>query len=109
MGDFWGLNDDSLLKKSGFQNLSLVFINTEKGKDLFDKTKNCFVYELRNCSEAISGNSQLRGPVEANKQSQAFLRTYCGDNFKKAVVKSRSFRKKITKLPVINWLYKKIR
>lgn len=57
LGDFWGLGDNKLNTDLS-RGISLVFINTEKGREIFDKI-DC-KKEERTMEEAVKGNSALR-------------------------------------------------
>ena len=60
IGDFWGLG---AYKKTAFRvkrGVSLVLVNTSKGRELMNLVSNRFVLEVRTLNEAINGNANLR-------------------------------------------------
>lgn len=75
IGDFWGIDRKSLKKiKSGY--ISAVLINNDKGKAIFDKVKDQFVFEERQISEAVKGNKQLQTPAQKHKLRKEFIEAY---------------------------------
>ena len=69
--DFWGITDSSLNKELK-KGLNGVFINTEKGAELFDSVKDGAFFTEREISEAVKGNGQLRHPTPETKYSKRF-------------------------------------
>lgn len=64
IGDFWGLgkvNPSELDIKSG---VSLLLVNTLKGKKLWESVKDNFIFEERMLEEAVGGNKPLQRPTE---------------------------------------------
>lgn len=75
LGDFWGIDRTSLSKiKNGY--ISVILINTQKGEELFNRTKTKLTYEERELQEAVSGNNQLRAPSVRHKKRSEFIRAY---------------------------------
>lgn len=58
IGDFWGLGNDSLMRK--YRNVSVLLLNTEKGKKLFEISKSNFILEERPLFEAFN-NPHFKG------------------------------------------------
>ena len=85
IGDFWGI-DRKTLKNSYDGNISVVLVNTEKGKELFGMIRPELVCEIRETREAVAGNPQLRRPSMRHGGRAGFLRVYMetGD-FEKAI------------------------
>lgn len=75
IGDFWGLKRDTLKKKYD-GNISLVLVNSEKGKKLFSQIKNQLVWEERTVEEAVDGNIQLREPLSVHYKRETFINEY---------------------------------
>ena len=75
IGDFWGL-DRQTLKTDQKGRISVVLVNTEKGKDLFDAIKDNLVFEERDLKEAADGNVQLRYPSVRHKNRTDFINKY---------------------------------
>ena len=65
IGDFWGLKADVTdeEKKKG---ISLLLVNTEKGRVLFDGIKKNCNYMERPVEEAVAGNGRLREAAKLN-------------------------------------------
>lgn len=70
LADFWGikkeLDDD--------KGTSLVLLNTEKGKALFQKCSESVYAEQRELKEIFEGNACFKQSVQINPQSEKFLR-----------------------------------
>ena len=75
IGDFWGIDRKSLKKiKSGY--ISIVLINSDKGRAIFDEIKDQLIFEERQISEAVKGNRQLQTPSKKHKLRKEFIETY---------------------------------
>ena len=92
LGDFWGVNKESLPKEAKGK-ISLILVNTKKGEELFNKAD--IPSQQRDLGEAIAGNAQLKAPCSESSERNIFLKNY-GEGFKKAVYKT-SVRKNIRK------------
>lgn len=75
IGDFWGINHNTLLKKYD-GNISCLLINTLNGKKIFEQIKHNFIYEERTIAEAVAGNDNLRMPSLFPKCREQFLKDY---------------------------------
>ena len=75
IGDFWGLDKETLKNKYD-GNISVVLVNTEKGRELFERIRPQLVCEQRETAEAVRGNPQLRRPSLRHKDRVRFMRTY---------------------------------
>lgn len=71
-GDFWGLKSNKLREKG----ISLVLLNTEKGKEIFNAIKDSIEFEERSLSEALEGNQQLNHPFPFSKRIKFFRYLY---------------------------------
>lgn len=85
IGDFWGLNKNNsqLNHKDG---VSVVLVNTAKGKDFWQSVKDDCYCEEHSFEEAYNGNSQLRKPSVAHKNRIVFKKAYINKGFKVAFV-----------------------
>lgn len=94
LGDFWGL-DHQTLTETYEGAISLGIMNTQKGRDIFEKVKNYFVYEERKIEEAKSGNDQLQAPMNPNLEDrEKFLRYYPQLGYDRAFRKTGLYQKK---------------
>lgn len=85
MGDFWGLQRNTL-KTEQTGNISVVLINTEKGRELIQLIQDQIVWELREISEAVQGNAQLHRPSVQHKKRKMFVQAYYNtENFTQSV------------------------
>ena len=53
-----------------------MLVNTEKGRELFERIRPQLVCEQRETAEAVRGNPQLRRPSLRHKDRVRFMRTY---------------------------------
>ena len=58
IGDFWGLKSDAYPKEK----VSVILLNTVRGKELLSGCRDCLFLEERSVAEAVAGNAQLRNP-----------------------------------------------
>lgn len=93
IGDFWGI-DRSTLKRKYEGKISVVLINTDKGKKTLEQCRDKFYMEERQIEEAIEGNDQLRKPSVLHKDYEKFREVYTQKGFSKAV-KSTRIKKEI--------------
>lgn len=106
IGDFWGLNKNSKIYDDESKGISLVMINTQKGKDIINEIKEYTDFEERDIEEALNGNKQLRKPSIMTKQFLIYRKKYPLIGFEKTMKKMQSFRDVIRKNKVIYRLYK---
>lgn len=86
IGDFWGLGLEKPFDHPYTGAISLVLVNTDKGKNFFDKVKqNCFVEE-REVAEGLKGNDQLNRPSKKHKNRTDFLNKYLDSDFDSATM-----------------------
>ncbi|SCZ76069.1 Coenzyme F420 hydrogenase/dehydrogenase, beta subunit C-terminal domain [Acidaminobacter hydrogenoformans] len=71
LGDFWGIT--GVKKADIFKGVSLVMINSEKGKDLFDQIQGEIYMERRTIDEAVSGNSSILYNESSGCNSELFF------------------------------------
>lgn len=93
IGDFWGLDKTTMSKKHNGR-ISLMLVNSKKGKAFFDTVKDSFEFEERGVEEALRHNGQLVSPCKPHKDRQTFEEMYRKYGFKKAV-QTKQIRKKI--------------
>ncbi len=85
LGDFWGFDSQKgKFPTSAANGLSLVMINTEKGKSFFNECKEDMIFIERTLEEAVVGNKQLRHPSVKHKNHSRFCKQYLSHGFKKA-------------------------
>lgn len=71
IGDFWGIKGQS--QEDMFKGISVMLLNTERGKELFNSVKEKLVYERHTLPEVIEGNPALiNSPVRTKKQDKFF-------------------------------------
>lgn len=87
IGDFWGLGSEEPFNHPYTGAISLVLLNTEKGKSFFETTKESLFYERRTVEEAIKGNDQLNRPSKRNDKRDEFLDLYKDNGFEYASAK----------------------
>lgn len=86
IGDFWEIGKNVPFEhKDKDLGVSVVLINTEKGKKLFDKCKGEIYYEERTLEEAIYGNEQLRNPSKRHAKNELFKEMYKNHGFIEAI------------------------
>lgn len=90
IGDFWGIGELNKISRMS-ERPSLILVNTEKGKQFFDKVSEDLIYEQRDVEEGIRGNGRLNRPPEKNIQANLFQKVYQMRmfGFKKSVKLSR--------------------
>lgn len=70
-GDFWGISGQE--EEDMRKGISVLLLNTEKGKKLFSEVSDRFVYERHTVPEVIEGNPALiKSPVRTAKQDQFY-------------------------------------
>jgi coenzyme F420-reducing hydrogenase beta subunit len=74
IGDFWGLGSDApISRKNG---VSLVLINTQKGKTFWEACCQEFSFAERSLEEAVAGNHPLKFPAPRPKEREQFIKLY---------------------------------
>ena len=84
LGDFWGIKSTNIKADNG---LSVLMVNTDKGKNLFEDCKDKLIFEEHETAEAVSGNAHLRHPSFKHKNTDKFRKMYPKMGFKKATSK----------------------
>lgn len=89
IGDFWGL-DKGKLKNFYEGKVSLVLLNSDKGKNIFFGCQEYFVWERRDFTEAL--NLQQRNllyPSIKHEDREVFLSNYVHFGFEKSIKKTK--------------------
>jgi len=89
LGDFWGI-ENILPNVDDDKGVSLVLINSDNGKDLFEKTQDKVLYYKVNLDDAILYNSSIIKPVNYNPKREKFLKELNLIKFDKLVKKDCS-------------------
>lgn len=87
IGDFWGLGDEKEFSGDKSNGVSVIILNTDKGKDFFESCKSLFKFEKRTLEEAVKGNHNLRKPTLLHEKYELFKENYSQYGFEKAVKK----------------------
>lgn len=87
IGDFWGLNRSELSKNLDGK-ISVVLINTEKGRTFWNNVEHLFVTERRPIDEAVKGNPHLHKCNPASENYMTFSSNYVNMGFSKAIKKT---------------------
>lgn len=116
IGDFWGL-DRKTMKVPMNDRISVLLVNTEKGKHIISEIKNDLLLEERDINEAIQGNQSLQKPSSVNPCRDDFIKQYSitGD-FDKSFYNSDAYRdfnterlRKTLSGTIFGRIYRKIR
>ena len=75
-GDFWGLGSDSSFYRERQKGVTLLLINSIKGKMLFESAAGSLLCEKRLLSEAIACSSALRSKITSNRLRTGFFTVY---------------------------------
>ena len=110
IGDFWGLNKDTLQEKYDGK-VSVVLVNTQAGKKLISNISEIH-FEKRTLNEAIKENRQLNYPMPVHDDRSVFLKNLDKGIYK--ALKRTKIGKKITKTNIkrnlfIYKIYKKVK
>ncbi len=75
IGDFWGLGELGIIEKKS-RRPSLILVNTQKGKQLFEDISCDVFYEQRAVEEGINGNGRLIKAPGKNNKAKVFQLLY---------------------------------
>ena len=106
---FGGIKSISENFKEPNKGISVILINTDKGKIFFENSKENFIFEKREVLEAIEGNERLRIPVKIKKQYKIFRKCYPQYGYLKTVKKMRTFKEILKDNKIIYKIYKMIK
>ncbi len=76
IGDFWGIGNDLSFISQKKQGISLVMLNSMKGKTLFQSTESQLLFEERNMEEAVKHNRALNSRKTVNPHRTRFFAMY---------------------------------
>jgi coenzyme F420-reducing hydrogenase beta subunit len=79
IGDFWGI-EKSIPEFEDTKGVSLVLVNTKRGKDIFEQIKNNFIYKQSNTADCMQLN--LYQPTPEPKNRIKFWEDYWSKGFK---------------------------
>ena len=104
IGDFWGC-PSKLLENNHNKGISIVLINNEKGKRLFDKISEHYIINEEVLEDVIKENSPIIKPVEENDNRQKFFEDLIDISDEKMVenIKKLTFNKNTY---IKQWMYK---
>lgn len=88
LGDYWGIGKDFRIRHDISNGVSVVFINSEKGAEIFEQIKTNIFYERRLVEEAVAGNIRYSCCSSAHRNRRVFLDIYKSKGFKKAIKKA---------------------
>lgn len=87
VGDLWGV-DKNLLKETKNKGISAVLINTEKGKDMFQKIQNKMTFNLIDFKKVIEENKMIIDSIECHKNRNIFFKDLDKININKNINKN---------------------
>ena len=96
IGDFWGIE---LTEEECKYGLSLVMLNSEKGRELFDMAKESLVYRKEKLELAVAGNPALLHPAPLSPNRKRFFE----------LLKSRKYSEAVWETMGLGWPKWKIR
>jgi len=85
LGDFWGIGNDIPFNHPTKQGVSLVLVNSEKGKKLFEQCKENMFFEKRTLEEAKKGNVMLSQRKYENPYREQFFMDYQKKSFEELI------------------------
>ena len=83
IGDFWGIGEVRSFSRPQCR-VSVLLVNTEKGKQLLELCDGLYLEERDNC-EAVNGNGQLKGPAKKSAKYELFWNVYRRKGIKSAM------------------------
>ena len=86
LADFWGI-DNIMPEMNDNKGTSLLIINSEKGKKLFNQIKKDAIYKGTNLKEAIKYNPSMIESVKNNPNREKFFNELDNTNFEKLAKK----------------------
>lgn len=101
IGDFWGI-EKAIKEMDDNKGTSLVIVNTAKGKELFDRSKDMLNYKETQIDKCMQPN--LKNPTAYNKDTEEFFRCVNNDSFENVLKKYSSYNFKTalkTKIKII--------
>ena len=86
LGDYWGI-EGQLPNMHDGKGTSLVFVHSDKGKQLFEELKNQIRFELVDCNKSIEWNSSMIRSSKSKDIRNDFIIEINSDNFEEIVNK----------------------
>lgn len=93
-GDFWGIDQ----KYDDDRGTSLLMINTNKGMNLFELSRERIEYQEQDVNSVCSGNPHFCKPIKYNQKEDAFLAELNNKKFSKVVDKYQRRRNFINRI-----------
>ena len=85
IADFWGIGNEIPFKHPVKQGISLVLVNSNKGKELFEHCKDYVFFEERTLEEAKKGNVMLSAYQNSNPYRSSFFEDYQTNSFEELI------------------------
>ena len=101
LADFWGV-DNILPEMNDDKGTSLVFVNSPKGREVFDRISENMIYKEVDIMEAVKYNSSAYKSVDYPKNRDKFMKLVKRMDFDKALYKS-------TKVSIIKKIINKVK
>ena len=87
IADFWGYTSNEYEFLDDDKGISLILLNTEKGRRLFDDIKDSVKYQKKDIEMAIRGNRCLTKPFPPNVHKNKFWKDYNTVSFEQIIDK----------------------
>lgn len=108
IGDFWGISGEN--RYDMFQGISVVMVNSDRGREIFEKAKKNLYLAEKTMHDVIPGNPALLRSPEKNKQQQKFFALLGSASFSDAyfnITKERDHKASL--FQKIHTIFKEIR
>lgn len=110
VGDFWGLGKEAPSSINDKRGVSLIMVNSSRGKKLWDAACDSFVSEIRTIGEAVKYNWNLHDPSPRPANKDKFLEIYASKGMEQAVrncvrryrIESMGIVRYIRRTPILN-------
>ena len=76
LADFWGYYDDTYRYIDDDKGISLVLLNTDRGKELFSEVKDNLIWKYKPIEDAVQGNPCLSHSFPRNDKYEEFWNDY---------------------------------
>lgn len=86
LADFWGVNKEAIRKPDEISYPSLVFINTDRGREIYTECAEDWIIAERPLSEAIQGNLALKRHLPYSKWNARFFNEMYEYGYEKAAM-----------------------
>lgn len=101
VADFWGIGSKKPITDEHKSGCSMVLVNSDKGRQLFEAVRNWVYAEIRDVSETIeAGNEQLRNPSNRPQERDTFYVDAYSLSLQQLVMKYKLDYKKMPPLTV---------